>query len=48
MREELQSGYTLFDRLLRPAMVRVAVPAAEEPEVESEEPEAESEEPETD
>lgn len=28
VREELQSGYTLHDRLLRPAMVKVAVPAS--------------------
>ena len=32
VREELQSGYTLYDRLLRPAMVRRAVPVAEKPE----------------
>ena len=40
--EEMQSGYTLHDRLLRPAMVRVAVPAADEPQPE------EPAEPETD
>ena len=28
--EEMQSGYTLHDRLLRPSMVKVAVPAADE------------------
>lgn len=27
--EEYQAGYTLFDRVLRPAMVRVAMPAAQ-------------------
>ena len=31
VREELQSGYTLYDRLLRPSMVRVAVPTTEQP-----------------
>ena len=31
VQDELQSGYTLHDRLLRPAMVKVAVPAADEP-----------------
>ena len=30
VREELQTGYTLHDRLLRPSMVKVAVPQAEE------------------
>jgi molecular chaperone GrpE len=30
--EELQRGYTLHGRLLRPAMVRVAVPAPGEDE----------------
>lgn len=39
VREEMQSGYTLYDRLLRPAMVKVAVPAADAAEVEGEEPE---------
>ena len=28
--EEMQSGYTLHDRLLRPSMVKVAVPVADE------------------
>lgn len=39
VRDELQSGYVLHERLLRPAMVKVAVPVADP---------AESEEPETD
>jgi len=30
VQDELQSGYKLHDRLLRPAMVKVAVPAADE------------------
>lgn len=37
VREEMQSGYLLHERLLRPAMVNVAVPAAE-PSQASEEP----------
>ena len=37
--DEMQSGYTLHDRLLRPAMVRVAVPADEPQPEEPEEPE---------
>ncbi len=40
--DELQSGYTLHDRLLRPSMVKVAVPAVEPPQVDQ------PEEPETD
>lgn len=42
VREELQSGYTLHERLLRPSMVAVAVPPADVP------PAVEAEEPETD
>ena len=38
VREEMQTGYTLHDRLLRPSMVKVAVPAAEPPQQEAEEP----------
>lgn len=42
VRDELQSGFVLYDRLLRPAMVKVAVPAAAEAgaDGESAEPEA--------
>lgn len=42
VRQELQSGYTIHERLLRPSMVKVAVPPIEEP------PAVEAEEPETD
>ena len=42
VREEMQSGYTFHERLLRPSMVKVAVPPVTEPEAE------EAEEPETD
>ena len=35
--EEMQSGYLMHDRLLRPAVVRVAMPAEE---IEDDEPEA--------
>ena len=42
VRDELQSGYTLHERLLRPSMVKVAVPVVELPQAEG------SEEPETD
>ena len=42
VREELQSGFTLHERLLRPSMVKVAVPLVDPP------PAEEPEEPETD
>ncbi len=42
VREEMQSGYTIHERLLRPSMVKVAVPPAEQPKAE------EGDEPETD
>ena len=42
VREELQTGYTLHDRLLRPSMVKVAVPQEEAAQDgDAEEPEAE-------
>jgi molecular chaperone GrpE len=37
VREELQSGYILYERLLRPSMVKVAVPAEDEAEPEESE-----------
>ena len=41
VREEMQSGYLLHDRLLRPAMVKVAVPVAGAPQPEEPEEPAE-------